>query len=686
MSLLCHILMGCPSSGKSTLARQIQQENPQYQIISTDQIRAKLFGDETIQGDWSQVEAQVYTTIDQALQAGVPIIYDATNAKRVWRMGLLQKLRQYAEVDWMGWYLKTPLETCLQWNQQRDRQVPESVIEQMSHWLKQFPPDDGEGFTALHTLKPDSLDAWLEQVHQGINQLPKTKINRHNRNRPLTFHSYSRLLDFERLMYLIRLLIQYPGLGNLQTTAPELIEDVFGQKQGFPNEIEEICAFLAQTAAPLYADPQAVAQDLQWLECNGFLAGDHQQPSLELSIYQHQDYPTHQYSDIEAFSRLINTIRLILHEPFIRESNSTTLESFVQRLQEKGLVSNQDTKKQISNLRKDIEKVLKPYGILPHFSMRRGYFTGTAILSFPDLVKVFRLLESQAKSLEDPESLEVYELFQERMQWSQLADTQSYPVRAIHNRNIVNLEKLSPSALAQNIKKLEVAIEQGQLLEFGRIAGSVRYQSGKDNYFFAYPLQLVFHNIGWYLGLERYDGENQGLLQFERVDRLLLGRTPSQQRPLSEQWSALKRLRTLYECSGGIYLGKDVKQQQCYLSRDTSQRKLAEVTVELWFNDAMFRFISEGTKRFPLKQMKMSESFNADLNRNNKTLFSLKKSNDPYFPHRYQVKLPCWCVDDYDFHRWILGFGGQVKVITPESLKIIIQQKGTAIAQLYHEE
>lgn len=394
MSLLCHILIGCPSSGKSSLARQIQQENPQYQIISTDQIRAELFGAETIQGDWSQVEAQVYAAIDQALQAGIPIIYDATNAKRAWRIGLLKRLRQSAEVDWMGWYLKTPMETCLQWNQQRDRQVPESVIERMSQWLKQFPPDNGEGFTALHTLKPDTLDAWLEQVHQGINQLPKTKINRNNRNRSLTLHTYSRLLDFERLMYLIHLLI--PGLGNLQNTAPEIIPEVLGEEQHFQDEIEEICAFLAKTADPLYADPQAVAQDLQWLERNGLLGGDTLQHPLDLTIYQSQDEPTHHYSDIEPFSRLINTIRLILHEPFIRESDSTTLESFVQRLQAEGLVKHEDTKKQISNLRKDIEKVLKPYEILPHFSMRRGYFTGTAILSFPDLVKVFRLLESQA--------------------------------------------------------------------------------------------------------------------------------------------------------------------------------------------------------------------------------------------------------------------------------------------------
>ena len=686
MSLLCHILIGCPSSGKSSLARAIAQESPHYRIISTDQIRAELFGDQTVQGNWSQVEAKIYEAIDQALKAGFPIIYDATNAKRAWRMGLLEHLRQYRDVDWMGWYLKTPLETCLQWNQQRDRHVPETVIQRMNHWLKQFPPDDAEGFTALHTLKPDTLDSWLQQINQGIDRLPKTKINRENCNRPLTFHTYSRLLDFERLMYLIRLLIQYPGLGNLQTAAPEIIQEVLGQEQGFEDEIEEICAFLAKTADPLYADPKAVAQDLKWLESNGLLGGKNLQQPLELGIYQSQDYPTHHYSDIEPFSRLINTIRLILHEPFIREPNSTTLKSFVHRLQVEGLIKHKGEEKQISNLRKDIEKVLKPYEILPHFSMRRGYFMGTAILSFPELVKVFRLLESQAKSLEDPESLEIYQLFQERMQWSQLADTQSYPVRAIHNRNIVNLEKLSSSALAQNIKKLEAAIEQGQLLELGRIAGSGRYQSGEDNYFFAYPLQLVFHNIGWYLGLERYDGDHQGLLQFERVDRLLLGRTPSQKRPLSEQWSALKRLRKLYEYSGGIYLGKDVKQQKNYLSREPSQRKMAEVTVELWINDAMFRFISEGTKRFPLKQMKMSKSFNPDLNRKNKTLFSLKKTNDPNFPNRYQVKLPCWCVDDYDFHRWILGFGGQVKVMSPDSLKTIIQEKGTAIAQLYNQE
>jgi hypothetical protein len=107
--------------------------------------------------------------------------------------------------------------------------------------------------------------------------------------------------------------------------------------------------------------------------------------------------------------------------------------------------------------------------------------------------------------------------------------------------------------------------------------------------------------------------------------------------------------------------------------------------VELWFNDEMFRFVSEGTKRFPLKQMRMSPSFDSYLNQENKTLFSLSPTKDKRFPHRYRVKLPCWCVEDYDFHRWILGFGGQVKVVSPDKLQQIIKQKGSAIAQIYEE-
>ncbi|MFP3344909.1 hypothetical protein R0J87_20755, partial [Halomonas sp. SIMBA_159] len=86
-------------------------------------------------------------------------------------------------------------------------------------------------------------------------------------------------------------------------------------------------------------------------------------------------------------------------------------------------------------MRKDIEKALKPYGILPEFPMKRGYFAGTAVLSQADLIKVFQVLETQAKHLDDPIALQVYETFEARMKTAKLIDSDQYPVRAIHNRN-----------------------------------------------------------------------------------------------------------------------------------------------------------------------------------------------------------------------------------------------------------
>ena len=59
MSPICHCLIGLPGSGKSTFARQWVEYDPNCIIISTDTIRAELFGDETIQGDWNLIEQVV---------------------------------------------------------------------------------------------------------------------------------------------------------------------------------------------------------------------------------------------------------------------------------------------------------------------------------------------------------------------------------------------------------------------------------------------------------------------------------------------------------------------------------------------------------------------------------------------------------------------------------------------------
>lgn len=674
--MFCHILIGCPSSGKSSLATTIQENYPDYQIVSTDKIREQLFGDETIQGNWSEIEPEVFRQIQDHITAGYPVIYDATNAKRPRRMRLLQHLSQYQGVNWLGWYFTTPLGTCLQWNQNRERQVPEEVIKRMSASLKKFPPITAEGFATVYSLHPKGKSSLIEQFSNKLSRFSRSLVNRQNRTQNATRHNYSTLLDFERLMYLIHLLLAYPGIGNLQNTDPKTVKKIVGKGAKFQTSLEEIGAFMEKIADPIYADLEAIADDLQWLEENGIIGPANLQSNLKLNREPEPDVPTHSYSDIEPFQRLMQTIRLIIHEPFIWQKGLGTLDSLVERMKAENLVD-YDCR---DSLRKDVEKVLKPYSILPKFPMKRGYFAGTAVLSQQELVQVFQLLETEAQQFDDPVALQIYNTFKERMETAKFVQSNRYPVRGIHHQ-IIDADLLSESSLAQNTEQVEQAIEKAQLLELERISASKEDDS--NVVFWAYPLQMIFHNMSWYLGFEQYDGESKGLLGLERLDRLFFNQVLSQARSRNAQLKSLNHLITLYQCSGGTYLGNNPKYQQQYLSQDPSEREKVEVTIELWLNDAMFRLVSEETNLFPLKQMKMSQPFNRELLRRNRSLFSLRKTGDPGFPHRFRLRLPQWSIWDPELHGWILGFAGQAKVVSPEELREELQKTGNAIDTLH---
>lgn len=178
--LICYILVGTPGCGKSTLAAKIVEYKPDYRIVSTDEIRAELYGDASIQGSWSEIEAQVLGQIHEAIVQGLPIIYDATNFKRAWRIDLLQKLAKYKNVYWVALHIQTPLECCIVWNQQRQRQVPEIVIKSMAQYLDKFPPVEAEGFTKVYPVIPTDID--LQKIFCA-KTLASTITNRRNRTK-----------------------------------------------------------------------------------------------------------------------------------------------------------------------------------------------------------------------------------------------------------------------------------------------------------------------------------------------------------------------------------------------------------------------------------------------------------------------------------------------------------------------
>ncbi|MEL6988353.1 MAG: ATP-binding protein, partial [Bacteroidota bacterium] len=140
--LVCHFLIGLPASGKSTLARKLQQIIPDAAVVSTDTARKELYGKEEIQGDWNEVESKVLEQIKNAIASNKPVIYDATNVRRDWRMGMLMKIEEkLKEIDapqvyWVAWHLQTPVDVCKEWNQKRDRRVPNKVIEEYAELLK----------------------------------------------------------------------------------------------------------------------------------------------------------------------------------------------------------------------------------------------------------------------------------------------------------------------------------------------------------------------------------------------------------------------------------------------------------------------------------------------------------------------------------------------------------------------
>ncbi len=149
--ILCHMLIGLPGSGKSTFASKLKEQILDSVIISSDTIRERVFGDPSAQGDWNRIENEIIYQVKLALTYNQPIIYDATNVRDDWRSSFLIKLDS-TNTEWMAWWIKTPVDTCKQWNKKRSRQVPDQVIDTYAEYLAESPPSIEEGFVTVREI------------------------------------------------------------------------------------------------------------------------------------------------------------------------------------------------------------------------------------------------------------------------------------------------------------------------------------------------------------------------------------------------------------------------------------------------------------------------------------------------------------------------------------------------------
>ena len=133
------LLIGIPGSGKSFYAKKYDYDRifkHNTTILSSDQIRKEILGDENDQTRNDEVFDYIKKTTVKKLEMGHRVIIDATNITRKSRKNITDFVEQHLNGFYEYGFIKfvviaTPYYKCLENNRKRDRQVPDYVIERM---------------------------------------------------------------------------------------------------------------------------------------------------------------------------------------------------------------------------------------------------------------------------------------------------------------------------------------------------------------------------------------------------------------------------------------------------------------------------------------------------------------------------------------------------------------------------
>ena len=185
------LMVGLVGSGKSTKAKQLKESiymsSPKYDefgradittYISSDDIRAE-FGDVNDQSQNEKVFKEVHNRIKEATQRYEHIIVDATNLTIKSRKSILNCIKNVNGYYKQAYVMTTPLSVCKERNANRERVVPEFVIDNM---IRKFEiPFYEEGFdeivldnwnfnTMSHWGSDNEVDKNITTLMDGFNQ------------------------------------------------------------------------------------------------------------------------------------------------------------------------------------------------------------------------------------------------------------------------------------------------------------------------------------------------------------------------------------------------------------------------------------------------------------------------------------------------------------------------------------
>ena len=360
----------------------------------------------------------------------------------------------------------------------------------------------------------------------------------------------------------------------------------------------------------------------------------------------------HSYSDREAFDRLILLIATFIHHPGIgcpdhignnSQSAHESLEAVKEKVDELAKQSNIPlTKYSIPTLRKDLV-TLRKYGILEKRIYRWGYFLGTGVMSFKDLQVALNALDSMAKYQRSPQAIRIYQELEKKLRGKQILESTDYlyPVRSQIDRAIIYTDldemldiKKNRHNLYNCLDQVETAIAIGQAITIYRYTDPYSHKTG---YLQVFPLQLIYHDVAWYLLYEYVDN---GHLEIERIDRFTDHiQFVNQPRGTELQKSSLTVAMNLFKNGWGLFLGEPSDQVQEIAGT------LEYIPVKVRFFAPVITFIEEGEKRH------ISQSID-------------RRGKPAYID--YNVSLPKRSLNE--FCRWVNRFMDNAILLAPDVL------------------
>ena len=171
------MMVGVAGSGKSTEAKKIirnwaEDGFAKSAIVSSDAIRAELYGDASIQGDPNKVFRLMRERMMALLADDYNVIYDATNLAAKKRAAVVHMIRDaYKDkVRCLCRIVTATEEVCVERQEKRDRKVPADVIHrQICQFEMPFYNEGWDGISIRTTNRRFLIQDYLVD-HWNMNQ------------------------------------------------------------------------------------------------------------------------------------------------------------------------------------------------------------------------------------------------------------------------------------------------------------------------------------------------------------------------------------------------------------------------------------------------------------------------------------------------------------------------------------